>query len=56
MKTFKIKIFIFTLLLATTIDGFASAQKLGYSGRFANADGSPVNGPVNVKVEILTGT
>lgn len=54
MKALKWTIFILTLALS--FEGFASAQKLGYSGRFANADGSPVQGPVNVTVEILTGT
>jgi hypothetical protein len=53
MKTLKLSALLLFGLLAT--DGIASSQKLGYSGRFANADGSPVSGPVNVTVEIMTG-
>lgn len=41
---------LLSLLLSTT---FAHAAALNYSGRLVNADGSPVQGPVNLRFEVF---
>lgn len=52
---FRKKIFMLLIVALTCNPLRGSNEKLGYSGRFVKSDGTPLQGPVNITVEILTG-